>query len=320
MTSDVPWKDKRLVLFGGKGGVGKTTCAAAFALSAARGGRKTLLVSTDPAHSLGDILLQPLGDAPKAVENNLWAVEIDSEKQTEIYIDGVRRRLAKMVTVELRHEMERQIELARISPGAEEAALLDRMSEIIQQARDEYDLLVFDTAPTGHTLRLLILPELMQAWVDGLLKKRRSVNQLAAMWRGMTVGKGADDSDDPVEAALNARRRKFYQAREVLADAARTAFVFVLNAERLPILETAKAIDLLEHHGVPIGGLIVNRILPDEAAEHPFFAARKAREQSYLEQIDKRFAKYPRVRVAMSAADIVGADALARIAEAFEAR
>ena len=313
-VSEPHWLDRRVVFFGGKGGVGKTTCATAFALLASQAGRRTLLVSTDPAHSTGDILQADLGPTERRVTEHLWALEIDAEREAAEYIDSVRTHLLRSTPEHLRAEMERQVEIARVSPGAEEAALFDRVSELVLTVRDRYDLVVFDTAPTGHTLRLLTLPELLQAWIDGLLERRQRVNQLSAMWRHMTISGSPDEEiTDPVERVLVARRRKFYQMRELLLSPGVTVFVFVLLAERLPILETAKAVTLLRKFQVPVGGLIVNRILPAEAAGHPFLAARKEQERRYLGEIDATFPGLPRIEIPLLAHDVVGPAALQEI-------
>ncbi len=311
--------DTAIVFFGGKGGVGKTTSATAFALLAARRGQRTLLVSTDPAHSTSDILEHQLGPEPAPVADGLWAMEIDADREAAAYIDRVRHNLFDVTPVNLRAEMERQLEMARVSPGAEEAALFDRVADIVLSVRKDFQTLVFDTAPTGHTLRLLALPELLQAWVDGLLQKRQGIRALNAMWRHMTVGGAADEEpEDPVEKVLLERRRKFYHVRRLLFSPGTTSFVFVLLAERLPIAETRKAVTLLEHHGVPIGGLIVNRILPSSAAEHPFFAARQEQEARYLQEIDTTFPELEKIQLPLLRRDIVGKGALAEISAVLE--
>ncbi len=308
------WLDRRILFFGGKGGVGKTTCATAFALLASQGGRRTLLVSTDPAHSTGDILETELGPTERRITEHLWALEIDSEKAAAEYIDRVRIHLLRVAPEHLRAEMERQVEIARVSPGAEEAALFDRVADLVLTVHDQYDLVVFDTAPTGHTLRLLTLPELLQAWIDGLLERRKRVNELSGMWRQMTVG-GApeEESSDPVEKILTARRRKFYQMRILLLNPGETAFIFVLLAERLPILETAKAVTMLRRFKVPVGGLVVNRILPDDSSGHPFLAARKEQEKRYMQEIVATFPDLPQLELPLLPHDVVGPEALQEI-------
>ncbi len=312
--SEPHWLDRRILFFGGKGGVGKTTCATAFALLASEAGRRTLLVSTDPAHSTGDILETELGPSERRITEHLWALEIDSEKAAAEYIDRVRIHLLRVAPEHLRAEMERQVEIARVSPGAEEAALFDRVAELVLTVHDQYDLVVFDTAPTGHTLRLLTLPELLQAWIDGLLERRKRVNELSTMWRQMTVGGSPDEeTTDPVEKILTARRRKFFQMRELLLSPGETAFVFVLLAERLPILETAKAVVMLHRFKVPVGGLVVNRILPENSQDHPFLAARKDQEQRYMKEIVDTFPDLPRIELPLLPHDVVGPDALQEI-------
>jgi arsenite-transporting ATPase len=314
------WCDHKVVFFGGKGGVGKTTTAAAFSLLASGTGRRVLLVSTDPAHSTSDILEHSIGPRAGRVSDSLWAMEIDAEREASDYIERVRRHLLEVTPVRLRAEMERQMELARASPGAEEAALFDRIADLVVAVGEDFDTVVFDTAPTGHTLRMLALPEMLQAWVDGLLQKRRAVRDLNAMWRHMTDGGGPDDAaDDPVEKVLLERRRKFYRMRRILLTPGEAAFVFVLIAERLPIAETRKAVSVLRTTGIPIGGLVINRVLPAEVCEHPFFAARYQREVAYLAEIDREFAYLPRIRVPLLDRDVVGRESLARIVEALEA-
>ncbi len=314
------WLDRNVVFFGGKGGVGKTTCAAAFALLAARRGRRTLLVSTDPAHSTSDVLGRQLGPREEEVGDGLWAMEIDPEGESRAYVERVRKQLGKVTPPHLQREMERQIELARVSPGAEEAALFDRMAAVIDAVGDRWDLVVFDTAPTGHTLRLLTLPELLQAWVDGLLERRRNISQLSAMWRSMTLGRGADEvPEDPIEAILLERRRTFYRVRQLLLDASRSAFIFVLLPERLPILETRRAVEILGKHAVPVAGLIVNRVLPAEAADSEFLTSRRRQEAAYLEEIDATFAELERLRVPLLASDVTGPAELETVAAALAA-
>lgn len=300
-----------VVFFGGKGGVGKTTLAAAYALRSAESGARTLLVSTDPAHSTGDILGTALGDAPTEVLPGLWALEIDPEAEAERYIADVRQRVREVASPRILDEVEKEIELARSSPGAEEAALLDRFAELMRLAGTAYDRVVFDTAPTGHTVRLLSLPELLGRWIDGLVSRRRKVRSLGRMWRNV-AGAAASDAvqkDDPVLASLEKRQARFREAREIVTDPARTAFIFVVTPEKLPILETAKAVKALERSKIPVTAVIVNRVLPEGEADG-FLARRRERQASYLREIDDRFSDLPRPRVPLFDRDVEGLDAL----------
>ncbi len=302
----------RFVLFvGGKGGVGKTTVASALALRASDAGHNTLLVSTDPAHSTSDILQTELGPEPKSIWSGFWAMEIDPEREVESYIEGVKGRIAQSTAPRLVEEVERQIDIARVSPGAEEAALFERFTRLIEDAGSSYDRIVFDTAPTGQTLRLLSLPELMSAWIGGMIGQRKKVNALGRMWRNVAGAAAGDRSsaEDPVLAALEERRGRFQRAREILIDAARTSFVFVVTPERLPIWETEKAVASLTKYRIPVGAVVANRVLPEEAVGE-FLERRREREELYLERINRAFEAFPILRVALQESDVVGIDAL----------
>lgn len=302
-----------LLFFGGKGGVGKTTLAAAVAIRSAGSGQRTLLVSTDPAHSVGDALGLRLGNAASSVLPGLWALEIDPAEEADRYIAGVKARLAEVTPPRLAAEVERQIDIARVSPGAEEAALFDRFTRLMDEAGAGYDRVVFDTAPLGHTLRLLALPEQLQLWIRGLIGRRKQVNVLGRMWRNV-AGAAAGDTrtDDPVLTALEERRERFERARAALTDAARAAFVFVVTPERLAIFETERAARTLERYGIPVGAVLVNRVLP-AGATGPFAERRRAEESPHLDEIRRRFAALALLGVPDLARDVQGVDDLRRL-------
>lgn len=327
-ADQTPLVGRRRILFvGGKGGVGKTTTASAIALHLAEAGERTLLVSTDPAHSLGDIFDQPLGDQETEIVPDLWGLEIDPDAQVENHLEAVQSTMRGLVKPEMFPEIRRQMSLTRLSPGAVEAAMLERMADLMMGGLDRFDRIVFDTAPTGHTLRLLSLPEIMAAWTDGLLRHRdrsdswnRAIKQF-----GPRPGVGDDISflDAPVEeederstkirSVLLERRQKFYQARRILLDSAISGFLLVLNPERLPILESRKAVESLKAVDVPILGIVVNRVLPAEPLGD-FLEQRREQEAEYLREIDSTFAGIPMVRVPLQPRDVHGLSGLRDIA------
>jgi arsenite-transporting ATPase len=312
--------DRPIVFFGGKGGVGKTTLASAAALESAAAGVSTLLVSTDPAHSTSDILGRELGSNPTAVVADLWAMEIDPAAAADAYIAEVKARLAETTPPRLVAEVERQIDLARVSPGSEEAAVFERFSRILED-EGRFGRVIFDTAPTGQTLRLLSLPELMSAWIGGLVSRRRKVSSLGRMWRnvaGAAAGSGAAGAAgresagagaDRVLEALEQRQARFHRARRVLTDPDRTAFVFVVIPDRLPILETHRAVSTLWQYGIPVGGLVVNRLLP-AAPNEGFLKRRQEREAAHLADIEERFGDWPIAYAPLLDDDPTGVEAL----------
>ena len=319
--------DRRILFVGGKGGVGKTTTASALALVAAESGRKVLIVSMDPAHSLGDIFGVQVGNREVELAEGLWGLEIDPDAEAEHHIRTVKASLKSLVAPKMYGEIDRQLDLARDAPGTLEAAVLERMSELMADAMGRFDLVVFDTAPTGHTIRLLSLPEVMAAWSDGMLRhqdRSRKLGQVLKVFSraqskddefGMICGGtgGGTEDEDARTARINeillARRRKFHRARELLTDPDVTTFVLVINPERLPILESKKALKVLEKFDVPVAAMVVNRLLPDDA-EGDFLRERRLQEKEYRDEIDREFAALRRVYVPLLPHDVHGIDTL----------
>ena len=305
---------RRLIFFGGKGGVGKTTLAAAFATLLAGRGEQTLLVSTDPAHSTSDVLGAKLSREPTELEENLFGVEIDAAADAAAYVERVKEDARGSVSPEVLPAVRQHLELAKSSPGTEESALFDRFVDLIALSPGEYDRIVFDTAPTGHTLRLLTLPALLTAWVEGMVRQREKVAGMERMLRNLAGEEGSEE--DPTLKRLRERRDKFHHARHRLLEDA--LFYLVLIPERLPIEETSRTFRTLTEGGIEVEGLIVNRVLPD-VSEGAFLRARLEQQSEYLDEITARFQDRRVIQVEQDAHDITERRQLSSIAKQLDA-
>jgi len=251
----------KFVFFGGKGGVGKTTVSSAFGLKCANAGQRTLVVSTDPAHSTSDVFDQQFDDEPRVVEGheNLFAMELDPEEEVERHMQEIKRRMGEQVSPSIVSELDRQIELAHQTPGAYEAALFDRFIQVMRES-DEFDRVVFDTSPTGGTLRLLSLPEFLDDWIERLIQKRtKSIDLFEKAAIGKKAARRKMESD-PIISHLQQRKEKFEFAGETLRENAE--FYLVLNPDELSIRETDRAVASLREFGLEVDGLVLNRITP----------------------------------------------------------
>lgn len=314
---------RRILFFGGKGGVGKTTTATATALAMARNGKKVLLVSTDPAHNLGHIWQRTIGAQKITLTENLDGIELDPESATRQHLENIATTLRKLMPEHLWGEVDKHIALSRDAPGMHEAAILERMAEIVTQGLRDYDLLVFDTAPSGHTARLMALPEVMSAWTEGLLKRQNRSERFGAALKNLgsdeglgasIVGGGqnttAQDRDDHIRQVLNRRSHLFKHLRAALNDTASTAFVIVLAAERLPVLETIELNAQLRRSGIDVAALVINKRSPADQGD--FLAERHAQEAQYLRTLTEALPNIPLMQLPLLAGDVVGEEALER--------
>jgi arsenite/tail-anchored protein-transporting ATPase len=296
---------RSLLFFGGKGGVGKTTCAAAAALEAAQMGREVLVASVDPAHSVADVFGVPVGATPTRIVRGVTAIEIDPAAEASRYLNEARAHVAHLFSATVVRQAFRQFELASQAPGLEDVAVFDRVMSLVLEPPRGCDLLIVDTAPTGHALRLLAMPEALADWLHALAARRREIVEEDEATRE------APDAD-PVLASLQSRGDRVRAFHQRLTDAAAAGFVMVLTPERLPVEETKRAVDALEKMGVSIPGVVVNRVLPP-AIEGEYHASRVRQQRVYLDEIDVRFASYPRIALPQLESDVHGLPALERI-------
>jgi arsenite-transporting ATPase len=259
--------ETQYLFFSGKGGVGKTTMACATAVREAEKGRKTLIITTDPASNLADVFEQAIGHhiAPIAGVPNLWAMEIDPDKATEEYRDRVLAPFRAAMPADVLQVLEEQFR----SPCTTELASFDRFVDFMD--RGDFDLIIFDTAPTGHTIRLLELPV---DWSKHIAESAKGSGQTCL---------------GPVQAIQDSKA-KYDRAIALLGDPRRTRFIFVLQPEQTAIFETERSAVELRRLGIESQELIVNGFLPAEVCEQPFFKKRYEMQQRHLAEIRQRFA------------------------------
>ncbi len=252
----------QFVLYGGKGGVGKTTVATATGLRLAHEGFETLVVSTDPAHSLGDAVERSVGPEPVEIRERLWGVEVDPQTGIDRY-EAIFRTLADEFDEAGIHLDEQQVTdlfTSGVMPGSDELAALDGMATYVDS--DRFERVVFDTAPTGHTLRLLDLPDVMDRGMATALdlrdQVRRKVDTARTMMFGPMGRKRRDEADDFTEM-----RDRMERVGEVLRDPAKTEFRVVTIPETMAVRESERLVAQLREFEVPVTTLVVNKLIED---------------------------------------------------------
>ncbi|MBB4931506.1 arsenite-transporting ATPase [Lipingzhangella halophila] len=268
-ANDVP---AAITFFGGKGGVGKTTLAAAAAIGLADAGWRTLVISTDPAHSLGDAFGLPLEDSPRQLSENLWAAEPDAEAAVQRRVKQVTEDAESALPREIMPAVRRHLAHATATPGMGESALADLLIDAMDRVPGEWDRLIVDSAPTGHLLRMINLPALLTPWVEGLVRQRERVASADSLVAGMVGSQERDPAEqDPLLEKLRARRGKLEGAAARLrADA---CVQLVLLPRHMVLAETERAADQLAGAGFRLGPVVLNQV-PDRPDPRVVEAAR----------------------------------------------
>ena len=314
-------------MFVGKGGVGKTTSAAAYALSLARRGYRVLVVSIDPAHNLGDVLCTKLSGEPRKVADNLYAAELDYDAAVAKFVGELADKLRYFYRHLKVFNLERYLDVVKYTPGVEEHALLEALTQLVDSVERDYDYLVVDPPPTGLMLRILSLPFVSLQWVKKLLEVRKAilerrkmlekvVGELKIQIGGEEIVLSTDASEDPVFKELLSAYKVYQRAYEVLRDASRTRVYLVMTPEELPLLETLRAYNFLKRFEIPVGGVVVNRVIEWEKARgNPILETEYRRQEDILRRVEKEFTGLPKVLVPYEPRQPKGLRALATIAE-----
>lgn len=305
--------DLKYNFFGGKGGVGKTVLAGTMALWLARQGKKTLLASTNPVHSLTSLLDQDVFGKPTLVkgEDNLFAYEIDTKDTIEKSKEEIKQKISWFLKfADIKTKADEFVESATMNPAFEESAMFENMIDIM--FKDEYEVYVFDTAPTANARRLLGMSSVYGLWVNKMLKSREEAKSLKEL-----LSYSKKKQKDPLLDYLLNFKDRMKHAKELLTDDKKTSFFFITLPEALPIAVIKRFIQWFKDFGIPVGGVVVNMLIEKETVKEdsPDFVKNRVKMQDeYMDEIWKSF---PDVRgiVPLFETEIRGTNMLKRAAE-----
>jgi arsenite-transporting ATPase len=308
-------KERRYIMFGGKGGLGKTTFSAATAFWLAQQGHKVLVFSVDPQASLSDIFQKDIfGKGAVKIMDNLYAQEIDADSHIKNYQNQIRKKILDMYGLEtVPEEIEHYIQAASAEPAMEESAIFDAVVDIV--VGGDYDYYIYDLVPLGHALYYLSMAKVYDEWINRITKLREEMRQHEEMVARIKRQKTTEE--DLVLTELQYIKTRINQSSGILTDRQKTAFFFVVVPEEMIILDTVKAAQLFAKFDVPIAGYVVNRVLPPELAgqDIPAYLQNRLKMQGrYLEEIDKTFGKQVISRVPELERDITGLPMIEKLA------
>ena len=292
--------DRRYIMFGGKGGLGKTTFSAATAYWLASQGKKVLVFSVDPQASLSDIFQRDIfGKGPVKIMENLWAQEIDADQHIKEYQNEIRQKILDMYGFdEVPDEIEQYIQAASAEPAMEESAIFDAVVDIV--IGGNYDYYIYDLVPLGHALYYLSMAKVYDEWINKITKLREEMREYEEMVSRLKREK--ETEEDQILSELQFIRSRINASSGILTDRLKTAFFFVVIPEEMILLDTQKAASLFAKFDVPISGYVVNRVIPHELISQQIPAYLRNRiemQDRYLRQID----------------DVLGSQVVARVPE-----
>ena len=311
------YPDRRYIMFGGKGGLGKTTFSAATSYYLAKKGKKVLVFSVDPQASLTDIFQQDIfGKGPTEIIPNLYAQEIDADHRVKEYQQEIRQKIIDMYGMEeIPEEIESYIQAAAAEPAMEESAIFDEVVDIV--VKGGYDYYVYDLVPLGHALYYLSMASVYDAWIGkitGLRQQMREYDQVAAV-----IQRQKDMDEDAILNELLYIKDRINKSSSILTDKAKTAFFFVVAAEEMVIRDTVKAAELFSKFDVPLSGYIINRVIPSELKQQnipEYLKNRILMQEHYLGVIEKEFQGQILASVPEMQRDITGLEMIDKMARA----
>lgn len=302
-------------MFGGKGGLGKTTFSAATAFYLAKQGKKVLVFSVDPQASLSDIFKRDIfGKGPTEIMPNLFAQEIDADKRIREYQQEIRQKILDMYGMDaVPEEIESYIQAAAAEPAMEESAIFDEVVDIV--VKGGYDYYIYDLVPLGHALYYLSMASVYDAWIDritGLREQMHEYDKVAAVMR-----REKELDEDAILNELLYIKERIHKSSSILTDKEKTAFFFVVTAEAMVIKDTVKAADLFARFDVPLSGYIVNRVLPAELKDQQipdYLKNRLEMQDHYLKVIEESFKGQILAFVPEMERDVTGLEMIEKLA------
>lgn len=309
--------DRRYIMFGGKGGLGKTTFSAATGYWLAQQGYKVLVFSVDPQASLSDIFQRDIfGKGPVEIIPNLFAQEVDADRRIQEYQEEIRQKILDMYGLErVPDEIEDYIQAAAAEPAMEESAIFDQVVDIVLSG--EYDYYIYDLVPLGHALYYLSMASVYDQWIEKITKLREEMQEYAQV--AALLQREEELEEDKILAELQDIRYRISTSSSILTDKEKTAFFFVLVPEEMVLVDTLKAADLFAKYQVPISGYIVNRVLPPELEQQDipeYLRHRIEMQRKYLAEIDRLFGDQVLARIPEFERDVTGLKMIERMAEA----
>lgn len=308
--------ERRYIMFGGKGGLGKTTFSAATAYWLASQGKKVLVFSVDPQASLSDIFQRDIfGKGPVKIMDNLWAQEIDADQHIKVYQNEIRQKILDMYGFDkVPDEIEQYIQAASAEPAMEESAIFDAVVDIV--VGGDYDYYIYDLVPLGHALYYLSMAKVYDEWINKITKLREEMREYEEMVSRMKRQK--ETEEDQILTELQYIRRRINASSSILTDKEKTGFFFVVIPEEMILIDTSKAAELFARFDVPIMGYVVNRVVPRELLKEnipPYLKNRIEMQDKYLVQINTMFGKQVAAFVPELERDVTGLEMIKRLAD-----
>jgi arsenite-transporting ATPase len=308
--------DRRYIMFGGKGGLGKTTFSAATAYWLAKQGHKVLVFSVDPQASLSDIFKRDIfGKGPVEIMPNLFAQEIDADRRIKEYQEEIRQKIRDMYGMdEIPEEIENYIQAAAAEPAMEESAIFDEVVDIV--VGGEYDYYIYDLVPLGHALYYLSMASVYDEWIDKITKLRQEMEEYQQVAAVMQRQK--ETEEDQILRELQDIKYRINTSSSILTDKHKTAFFFVIIPEEMIILDTQKAASLFAKFEVPLSGYLVNRVIPPELATQnipDYLVHRLEMQKEHLKKIEEVFGVEVLAHIPEFERDITGLPMIERMAE-----